>query len=206
MSILTASPSSNNKPNPSWNDQVEIARGRGRSGTMKPNDAVLHRSSRKTPGDGGRHRMNREPARSMGCTHERVGCGISNPPTPVKDGRTTAWAKRPNPGTLPRIDIHEAMLSPFADADHARWMVGQLNTRGWAATYQPRNPIWQFESYEEADRFRRDFDEILLQAAPTFVWRIWVFDPDEQAFGCDLVTTTAAIDLETPQDVMGGMK
>lgn len=122
---------------------------------------------------------------------------ITDPPTPVNDSRTAETSLSSNSPAEPRIEIHEAMLSPFADADHARWMIGQLFARGWTATYQTIRPRWSFNSYQEAALFRRDFDEVLLHAAPAFVWPVEIYDPDEGRHIRDFVSTVAAVDAET---------
>jgi len=118
---------------------------------------------------------------------------ITNSPAPVNDRK---------PSTV--IEIYERMLAPFADADHARWMVAQLNRRGWRAVYCTADrPRWSFSSYEEARRFRADFDELLLNAAEPYIWPVDIHDAAEGAVVRDWVGTAAFVDVDTPRDVMG---
>ena len=119
---------------------------------------------------------------------------ITDTPAPVNDRKPTSAV----------IEIYERMLSPFADADHARWMVVQLNRRGWRAVYcTATRPRWSFGSYEEARRFRADFDELLLNAAEPYIWPVDIYDADEDAVVSDWAGTAAFVDVDTPRDVMG---
>lgn len=125
---------------------------------------------------------------------------ISYPPTPVNEmaAHQPPIPSTPDPGTAgAHIDIYEKMLSPFADVENARWMVSQLRQRGWPAVYASRRPMWSFATFEQARRFRADFDEILLHAAPTFVWSINVHEDDDSEPATDWIATVAIVDVDT---------
>lgn len=130
---------------------------------------------------------------------------ITDPPTLVKAAEPTAepTAEIKHPTT--HIDIYETMLSPFAEAAHAQCVANRLRALGWPATYQPIRPRWTFASYEEAARFRRDFDEILLHTSPPFIWPIEIYDGDEAGLVRDWVVTVAAVDVDTPYPAPWGV-
>ena len=93
-----------------------------------------------------------------------------------------------------RIDICEGMLSPFATAANAHWMVERLRALHWPAVYRREGSRWVFDSYEQAAMFRRDFDEI-LGVAP-FVWPVDVHENDGTVRR-DWVATVAGVDADT---------
>lgn len=97
---------------------------------------------------------------------------------------------------ITRIQICEMMLSPFASRENAHWMVGKLRRLGWPVEYSAVRATWQFASFEEAARFRGDFDRILASACPPYLWPVYV--PDEEGYiGPDWVATVAAVDVDT---------
>lgn len=104
------------------------------------------------------------------------------------------------PSEVTRIDIHEKMISPFADRATAVWVVAQLQALGWPAQYQPTDPRWRFAGYAEAARFHDIFDSLLKSAAPAYLWPVYIDEESDEVDGApDWVATVVRVEIDANQ-------